>query len=41
MAFVDSVEITFSEDGSQMTMVRSVNVNSGALVRPAVTLNAE
>ena len=41
MAFVDTVEITFSEDGSQMTMVRSVNVNSGALVRPAVTLKAE
>ena len=41
MAFVDTVVITFSEDGSEMTMVRSVNVNSGALVRPAVTLKAE
>lgn len=38
MAFVDTVLITFSRDGSQMSMVRSVNVNSGPLVRPVVLL---
>lgn len=36
MAFVDTVELAFAEDGSSVSMVRSVNVNSGALVRPVV-----
>mgnify|MGYP001775498578 FL=1 len=32
LAFVDTLTLTFSDDGSQIGMVRSVNVNSGPLV---------
>lgn len=38
LAFVDTVELTFADDGETLEMVRSVNVNSGPLERPAITL---
>lgn len=38
MAFVDGITLTFADDGSEMTMVRTVNVNSGELVTEPVTL---
>ena len=37
LAFVDTLVLTFNEDGSQFGMVRSVNVNSGPLVCDEVT----
>lgn len=41
MAFVDTVILKFLEDGSAMSMIRSVNVNSSALVRPEVKFEAQ
>ena len=37
LSFVDTLVLTFNEDGSQFGMVRSVNVNSGPLVCDEVT----
>lgn len=38
MAFVDGVTLTFAEDGSQVTYVRTVNVNSGEKITEPVVL---
>ncbi len=37
MAFVDGLTLTFAEDGAEMTLIRTVNVNSGELVTEPVT----
>lgn len=39
MAFVDELTLKLAEDGSGMTMVRTVNVNSGELETEPVTLH--
>ncbi|MDO4548551.1 MAG: serine hydrolase [Clostridia bacterium] len=39
MAFVDGIELTFTQDGSEMTLVRTVNVNSGELITEPVLLH--
>ena len=40
MAFYDQMFLTFGEDGQTITMVRTVNVNSGELITEPVTLKA-
>lgn len=40
LAFVDTLVLTFGDKGDTMSAVRSVNVNSGPLVRPAINLKA-
>lgn len=40
MAFVDQLTLTLTEDGTGMTLVRTVNVNSGELITEPVALNA-
>lgn len=37
MAFVDGLALTFNDDGSEMTLIRTVNVNSGELITEPVT----
>ncbi|MDO4548550.1 MAG: serine hydrolase [Clostridia bacterium] len=39
LAFVDTVTVTFAQDGSAMSLDRSVNVNSGPLVCETVSLH--
>ncbi len=39
LAFVDTVIIKVADDGSTLAMTRSVNVNSGDLVRPEITFH--
>lgn len=40
LAFVDTLVLKFGNNGNDLSVVRSVNVNSGPLVRPAINLKA-
>ena len=41
MAFVDQLTLTMKNDGGDMTLIRTVNVNSGETITEPVTLSAE